>query len=176
MDPPLKSEIRQSVIDALACYFIVSRNLSTTGPISVIFSLVCLVVLARLDVKRTQRCDQPLWRGGVQGRKCGITVLLYDETRHTRHCTRSGEPRIYPCYLLSSPGYLNLWMGNCCSKSDSHEGGHVLLHPIGADRRDGQTVGAAGSERPDPRQAAALAAEQRLKAVCPPLSAPFAIV
>lgn len=41
-----------------------------------------------------------------------------------------------------------------------------MLHPIGADRREqNQSLGGGASERPDPRQAAAEAAEQRMKAV-----------
>ena len=58
-------------------------------------------------------------------------------------------------------------MGNLCSKSKNYEGGHVLLSPIGGDRREQSHPlgGAAGNERPDPRAAAAQAAEQRLKAV-----------
>lgn len=65
-------------------------------------------------------------------------------------------------------------MGNLCSKSKNFEGGHVLLSPVGKDRPgqgQGQTAGgssgsaAAGGERPDPRAAAAQAAEARMKTV-----------
>ncbi|TCD71515.1 hypothetical protein EIP91_008896 [Steccherinum ochraceum] len=55
-------------------------------------------------------------------------------------------------------------MGNFCSKSKDQEGGHVLLHPVGADRREQNALGGSAGERPDPREAAAQAAEQRMKA------------
>ncbi|KAH8102653.1 hypothetical protein BXZ70DRAFT_798235 [Cristinia sonorae] len=59
-------------------------------------------------------------------------------------------------------------MGNLCSKSNDHEGGHVPL-PSSGGARQKQTLGGAassqaGGERPDPRTAAAQAAEERMKA------------
>ncbi|CAL1695867.1 unnamed protein product [Somion occarium] len=57
-------------------------------------------------------------------------------------------------------------MGSLCSKPGTHSGEHVQLHdghpPTGNGTR--HTVGASGGERPDPRAAAAQAAEERLKA------------
>jgi hypothetical protein len=54
-------------------------------------------------------------------------------------------------------------MGNLCSKSSTHTGGHTLIDPAGPRR---PTYGA-GRVPPDvdARQAAAQAAENRLKAV-----------
>lgn len=48
-------------------------------------------------------------------------------------------------------------MGSLCSKSSTHEGGHTILGPGDA--------GSTSLNRPDPRAAAAEAAERRVKLV-----------
>lgn len=67
-------------------------------------------------------------------------------------------------------------MGSLCSKPGTHSGEHVQLQDLpspttkASKARNGtkQTLdqGASAGERPDPRTAAAQAAEQRLKVVC----------
>ncbi len=58
-------------------------------------------------------------------------------------------------------------MGSLCSKSSNYSGGDHVLRPINTNpnSRGFQTLASPVSERPDPRIAAAQAAEQRLKVV-----------
>ena len=66
-------------------------------------------------------------------------------------------------------------MGSLCSKPGTHSGEHVQLHDLpsptraaggGSGNAQTSNQGTSAGERPDPRIAAAQAAEQRLKAVC----------
>lgn len=57
-------------------------------------------------------------------------------------------------------------MGSLCSKSSNISGGDHVLRPINTNSNRGfQSLASPATERPDPRIAAAQAAEQRLKAV-----------
>lgn len=63
-------------------------------------------------------------------------------------------------------------MGSLCSKSSKYSGGDHVLGPINTNTNRGfqalaSPVAPVGTERPDPRTAAAQAAEQRAKAVRP---------
>lgn len=59
-------------------------------------------------------------------------------------------------------------MGSCCSKSNNFSGGDHVLRPINTSSGRGfQSLASPATDRPDPRAAAAEAAEQRLKAVRP---------
>ena len=56
-------------------------------------------------------------------------------------------------------------MGALCSKPDNHFGGDTVVSSRRTKPKGGQLLGDSASQRPDPRAAAAEAAEQRRKAV-----------
>lgn len=56
-------------------------------------------------------------------------------------------------------------MGTICSKASTHSGGDIVLSSTRVKSKGGQQLGESTSQRPDPRTAAAEAAEQRRKAV-----------
>lgn len=86
--------------------------------------------------------------------------------RYELNAPYASQPRSFDNYVLLtssclrrrlSPCCAHIVMGSLCSKSSSLSGGHRLIADSAAPP--------VGQERPDPRTAAAQAAEQRLKAV-----------